>query len=57
MLQLVRFLCKLVIISILQKGKNEMKAKLNWKKVIGWGVVALVVIGVVGTNMYNQQKK
>ena len=31
-------------------------SKLNWKKVIGWGVAALVVIGVVGTNMYNQQK-
>ncbi len=31
-------------------------SKLNWKKVIGWGVAALVVIGVVGTNMYNQQQ-
>ena len=31
-------------------------SKMNWKKVIGWGVAALVVIGVVGTNMYNQQK-
>ena len=30
-------------------------SKMNWKKVIGWGVAALVVIGVVGTNMYNQQ--
>ena len=30
-------------------------SKLNWKKVIGWAVAALVVIGVVGTNMYNQQ--
>ena len=29
--------------------------KINWKKVIGWCVVALVVIGVVGINMYNQQ--
>ena len=32
-------------------------SKLNWKKVIGWGVAALVVIGVVGTNMYNQQEQ
>ena len=31
--------------------------KINWKKVIGWGLAVLVVIGVVGTNMYNQQKK
>ncbi|MBE6446547.1 MAG: amino acid ABC transporter substrate-binding protein [Alphaproteobacteria bacterium] len=31
-------------------------SKLNWKKVIGWAVAALVVIGVVGTNMYNQQQ-
>ena len=30
-------------------------SKINWKKVIGWGVAALVVIGVVGTNMHNQQ--
>ena len=30
-------------------------SKINWKKVIGWGVAALVVIGVLGTNMYNQQ--
>ena len=29
-------------------------SKINWKKVIGWGVAALVVIGVVGTNMYRQ---
>ena len=28
----------------------------NWKNVIGWGMAALVVLGVVGTNMYNQQK-
>ena len=32
-------------------------SKMNWKKVIGWGVAALVVIGVVGTNMYSQQKQ
>ena len=32
-------------------------SKINWRKVIGWGVAALVIIGVVGTNMYNQQKK
>ena len=31
--------------------------KINWKKVIGWGAAALVVISVVGTNMYNQQKE
>ena len=31
-------------------------SKINWKKVIGWVVAALVVIGVVGTNMYNQQQ-
>jgi len=28
-------------------------AKINWKKVAGWAVAALVVVGVVGTNMYN----
>lgn len=28
--------------------------KLNWKKVIGWAVAALVIIGVVGTNMYQK---
>ena len=33
-----------------------MKANINWKKIIGWGVAALVVIGVIGTNMYNQQQ-
>lgn len=32
-------------------------SKINWKKVIGWAVAALVVIGVVGTNMYNQQEQ
>ena len=32
-------------------------SKMNWKKVIGWAVVALVVIGVVGTNMYQSQNK
>ena len=32
-------------------------SKINWRKVIGWGVAALVVIGVVGTNMYNQQEQ
>ena len=32
-------------------------SKLNWKKVIGWAVAALVVIGVVGTNMYNLQSE
>ena len=26
-------------------------AKMNWKKVIGWGVAVLVVIGVVGDNV------
>ena len=31
--------------------------KFNWKKVIGWGVATLVVIAVVGTNIYNQQQK
>ena len=30
---------------------------MKWKKVIGWGVAALVVIGVVGTNMYNLQSE
>ena len=29
--------------------------KINWKSIIGWGVAALVVIGVVGTNMYQRQ--
>ena len=32
-------------------------SKMNWKKVIGWGVAALVVVGVVGTNMYQYQKE
>ena len=27
------------------------------EKIIGWGVAALAIIGVVGTNMYNQQKE
>lgn len=30
-------------------------SKLNWKKVIGWGVAALVIIGVVGFNAYKEQ--
>ena len=30
-------------------------SKINWKKVIGWGVAALVVIGVVGFNAYKEQ--
>ena len=34
-----------------------MKAKINWKKVIGWGVAALVVIGVVGYNTYHEKMK
>ena len=32
-------------------------SKLNWKKVIGWGVAALVVIGVVGTNIYQKREQ
>ena len=31
-------------------------SQLNWKKVIGWGVSALVVIGVVGFNAYQTNK-
>ena len=31
-------------------------AKINWKKVIGWGVAALVVIGVVFYNSQNQKE-
>lgn len=30
--------------------------KINWKKVIGWGVAALVVIGVVGFNAWQNNK-
>ena len=30
--------------------------KMNWKKVIGWGMTALVVISVVGFNAYNNKK-
>ena len=32
-------------------------SKLNWKKVIGWGMAALVVICVVGTNMYQHREQ
>ena len=31
-------------------------SKINWKKVIGWGVAALVVIGVVGFNAWQNEK-
>ena len=31
-------------------------SKLNWKKVIGWGVAALVVIGVVGYNTWKTKQ-
>ena len=31
--------------------------KINWKKVIGWGVAALVVIGVVGNNIYQHREQ
>ena len=29
---------------------------MNWKKVIGWAVAALVVIGVVGFNAWQNNK-
>lgn len=32
-------------------------SKMNWKKVIGWGVAALVVIGVVGNNIYQHREQ
>ena len=31
-------------------------SKLNWKKVIGWGVATLVVVGVVGFNAWQNEK-
>ena len=32
-------------------------SQVNWKKVIGWGVAALVVIGVVGNNIYQHREQ
>jgi len=31
-------------------------SKLNWKSIVGWGIAALVVAGIIGTNMYQQQQ-
>ena len=32
-------------------------SKINWKKVIGWAVAVLALIGIVGTNMYRQHQQ
>ena len=29
--------------------------KMNWKKVVGWSVAALVLAGIIGTNIYQQR--
>ncbi|MGN0919912.1 MAG: ABC transporter substrate-binding protein [Alphaproteobacteria bacterium] len=31
--------------------------KINWKSIVGWGVAALVVTGIIGTNMYQEHLK
>ena len=30
--------------------------KVNWKSVLGWTIAALVIIGIIGTNMYQQHE-
>ena len=30
--------------------------KINWKNIIGWGIAALVVAGIIGTNMYQEKE-
>lgn len=32
-------------------------SKINWEKIIGWGAVVLVVIGVVGNNIYQHREQ
>jgi len=34
-----------------------MAKKINWKSIFGWGVAALVVIGIIGGNIYQQKNK
>ncbi len=31
-------------------------SKLNWKSIVGWGIAALVVAGIIGTNMYQEKE-
>ena len=31
-------------------------SKLNWKSIVGWGIAALVVAAIIGTNMYQDKK-
>ena len=31
-------------------------AKINWKSIVGWGVAALVVTGIIGGNIYQQHE-
>ncbi|MBP5343456.1 MAG: ABC transporter substrate-binding protein [Alphaproteobacteria bacterium] len=31
--------------------------KLNWKSIVGWGVAALVIVGIIGTNMYQMREQ
>ena len=31
--------------------------KLNWKSIVGWGIAALVVAGIIGGNMYQEHLK
>ena len=37
--------------------KGIHMTKINWKSVLGWGAAALVVIGIIGTNMYQMREK
>jgi len=33
-----------------------MAKKINWKSIIGWGIAVLVIVGVIGTNMYQHRE-
>ena len=37
--------------------KGEKMSKLNWKSIVGWGIAALVVVGIIGTNMYQMREE
>ena len=30
--------------------------KINWKSIVGWGIAALVAIGIIGINIHSTQK-
>ena len=34
-----------------------MESKMNWKKVLGWGVAIAVVFGIIGYNAYQEHLK